>query len=234
MKKINSLILLIVSLLVACSDYGEKLEFNGTEVYYNNGITEAEATQLGDYLVAEQFANGTPKSVQLSKNKDSGNLVFRMVVNEGTAYDPGNDFMFKSFASNLNKEFETNIDFQLCDNTFKPLKTYLAKDLDKYVYALKTQVLYTPNVTKTETLRLADFLIKENFSDSINPKTIQLDKIDNVYLFRMVVKQGIADSESNSMILKLFGNSLSQNVFAGDSLRVQMCNSKMETIKDLK
>jgi hypothetical protein len=79
--------LIATQLLISCSNYGDKLEFNATEVYYKGGVTEAEATQLGNYLVTSGFAEGTTKSVQLVRDETSKNLTFRMVVTEEVAKD---------------------------------------------------------------------------------------------------------------------------------------------------
>lgn len=58
MKKLFFLCI-ATQMLLSCSNYGDKLEFNATEVYYKDGVTEAEATQLGNYLVTSEFADGT-------------------------------------------------------------------------------------------------------------------------------------------------------------------------------
>lgn len=233
MKLKRICIAFIALTIMGCSTYGEKLEFNGTEVYYKDGVTEEEANKLGNYLVAEEFADGNRKSVQFAKDVETGNFIFKMVVNPSVVDDEAYQYIFKSFTTQLNEEFDTPVDFYLTNSSFETIKVILAKDVSKAINALKTQVLYTPNVTQSEVQKLADFLVEEKFSDDENAKTVQLDKKDGVYLFRMVVKEGLEKSDSNAMILKLFGVSISQRVFNGDSLRVQMCNNKLETLRDI-
>lgn len=231
MKKL--IVCLLILATYSCSNYGEKLEFNGTEVYYTDLVTLAQATQLGNYLNNEGFTDGTKKSVQLTRDDKTNNLVFKMVSDPKVINDASNDFVFTSFATNLNTEFNEDLDFHVTDNTFKTMKVYLAKDLSKSIMAKQTQVLYTKHIKQEEAQKLSEFLIESKFANDESPKTVQLDKKNNVYLFRMVVKKGFEKSDANANILKFFGSQLSVNVFNNDSLRVQMCNDKLETIRDI-
>ena len=58
--------------------YGERLEFNGGELYYTESVTEAEAEKLGDYFVKIAFFDGEEKSVQFDKEGDA--LQVRLVI----------------------------------------------------------------------------------------------------------------------------------------------------------
>jgi hypothetical protein len=62
--------LAIVTVLVigsACSSYGTKLEFNGHELFYSDNVTEADARNLGDYLVRAGLFSGDTVRAQLDK-----------------------------------------------------------------------------------------------------------------------------------------------------------------------
>jgi hypothetical protein len=80
MKKIIQpfivLLLLVMSGLTACTNYGKKVEVAGTkgEVYYKgDGVLESDAKRLGDYLKEVGFFdNTTKKTAQLIKAKDAG------------------------------------------------------------------------------------------------------------------------------------------------------------------
>lgn len=104
--------------------YGEKLEFNGTDVYYTEGVTEADAQKLGEYLITSEFADGGEKSVQLSK-RDSVYL-FRMVVMDGVTKDSTNDITFMAMAWTLSANVFDNapVELEACDNTFETLRVY--------------------------------------------------------------------------------------------------------------
>jgi len=120
----NVLILASIALLVSCSGYGKKEKFNGTEVYYKGDITKEEATKLGDYLISSEFADGRSKSVQLVKNEENGNYVFRMVTNEKAQKEKTYDILFKALAMQISDSvFEGKpVDFDVCNNTFESVK----------------------------------------------------------------------------------------------------------------
>lgn len=230
MRKI--LVLFITILFISCSNYGEKLTYSDTDVYYKDGATKQEAEQLGNYLVESGFSSkGKKKSVQLIRDNDSNNLVFRMVVGDGVVDDSSNDFIFKTFATSLSKLYDNQpIDVHLCNNTFETQKIYAFKDIPKSIDANATQILYTNNVSLEEVNKLKDYLIKSDFADT-TPKTVEFDKKDGSYLFRMVVKEGFDKKDSNATILKYFGQNISKDAFDGAPLIVHMCNDKLETIR---
>lgn len=230
----NLILFLFTITLISCTDYGKKLTFNGTEVYYKDGVTKEQATQLGNYLIKEGFATGDTKSVQFVIDPETKNLTFRMVVDKETASNDKNDYIFTSFSRELTTAFKKPIDFEICDNTFKTLKTYLNKDIPKLINALKTQILYTKNVTLEETKKLADYLIESEFADDKNPKTIEFDKNNNMYLFRMVVYKGAEKNESNVTLLGDFAKELSEKVFDGKPVTLHMCDDNLNTLKEIK
>ena len=131
MKKLRSVIVLLavfaIYWFVLRTDYGDKLEFNGTDVYYTETVDQAEAQKLGEYLVESEFADGGGKSVQLSK-RDSV-YVFRMVVKEGIEKDSANDLTFLAITYALSMAVFDGapVELEACDNTFETLRVYGAK-----------------------------------------------------------------------------------------------------------
>ncbi len=126
MKKL--LLLLSIFLFLSCTEYGDKLTFNGTDVYYNDGVTVEQAQKLGEYLIESEFTDGTEKSVQLVKEETTGNFVFRMVVSNDI--DESNDMIIKAYAQALSKDVfnDKPVDMHLCDNKFKTLKAFSFSD----------------------------------------------------------------------------------------------------------
>lgn len=125
MKKLFTL--LSIFIFFSCTEYGDKLTFNGTEVYYNDGVTIEQAQKLGEYLIESKFTDGTYKSVQLVKDDTTGNLIFRMIINKNI---DKNDEMFKDFSQSISKDIFNGqpVDMHLCDNKFKTLKIILFSD----------------------------------------------------------------------------------------------------------
>jgi len=231
MRQLKILTLVLIT-LISCQKYGDKLSFNGTEVYYKDGVSKDQATQLGNYLIKKGFATGDTKSVQFVINKETKNLTFRMVVDKNVANK--SDYLFTSFSRELTKEFKQPVDFELTDNKFKTLKTFLNKDVPDIMEAKKTQILYTKNVTKEETQKLADYLISSDFSDDKNGKTIAFDKQNSNYIFKMVVYKGAEKDTSNVTLLGLFAKELSENVFEDKPVILYMCDDELNTIKIIK
>lgn len=126
MKPYIKILLLFISLLLilACSGYGKKLEFNKTEVYYTEKVIKEEAQKLGKFLVRSEFANGNEKSVQLTKNKETNHYVFRMVTNPDAAKNKAYEILFKAVAIQISDSVfnKSPVDFHVCSNTFKTLK----------------------------------------------------------------------------------------------------------------
>ena len=90
MKK-NLLFLIAACLLLAScnlfSNFGKKVSFGESEVYYKgDGVTEAEAKKLGDYLMEQKFFDKeTPKSVQITN--DGGKYLVHFVVDKKKVTD---------------------------------------------------------------------------------------------------------------------------------------------------
>ncbi len=82
MRKFFLLLLAGLVLLTSCNEYGNKVQINATsEVYYKEGVTEAEAKKLGDFLLKKEYFNTTDeRSAQLTK--ENGEYVVKFVINE--------------------------------------------------------------------------------------------------------------------------------------------------------
>jgi hypothetical protein len=113
-------ILLIAGL--ACNQYGEKLEYNGGEVYYTENVTKQDAQKLGDYLVAQKFFDGTPKTVQLDKSGST--YQFRMVVQKEKQNDETTANIMKLFAAQISSEVfnDAPVELHICDDQLKTVK----------------------------------------------------------------------------------------------------------------
>ncbi|MFC4267392.1 hypothetical protein [Polaribacter marinivivus] len=125
MKSLKILFILFCTVLIfACSGYGEKLQYNKTEVYYTADIEKLEAEKLGEFLVSSGFAGENEKSVQLSKNEETGNYQFRMVTTVEAANSESYQTIFKMFAKQISDSVfnKKPVDFHVCNNTFETLK----------------------------------------------------------------------------------------------------------------
>lgn len=110
--------------LISCSGYGEKLQYDGTDVYYTEKVSKADAEKLGDFLVKNEFTDGKEKSVQLTKVDSTGNYAFRMVTSKEYQENDSYKLLFKVFAKQISDSVFNGkpVDFHVCDDTFKTLK----------------------------------------------------------------------------------------------------------------
>ena len=118
----NLLVLVFALFLLSCSNYGDKVVYDGTEIYYKDNVLQEKADQVGAYLEEIEFTDGTPKSVQITKDSVYN---FRMVIQKGLENDESMEMSFKALGFLLSKEVFDGapLNYQLCDNTFTTLKT---------------------------------------------------------------------------------------------------------------
>ncbi|PQJ79621.1 hypothetical protein [Polaribacter porphyrae] len=125
MKLTKNIVLICFSLFIlSCSGYGEKLQYNKTEVYYTNKVDKADAEKLGDFLISSGFAGENEKSIQLSKDDENGNYQFRMVTTKEAAESETYKAIFEIFATQISDSVfnKKPVDFHICNNIFKTLK----------------------------------------------------------------------------------------------------------------
>ena len=122
--RIFAILILFAIAITSCDGYGTKLEYQKTEVYYTSKVDKKDAQKLGDFLVSSNFADGNEKSIQLTKNDENGNYVFRMVTNKEAAESKTYESIFKIFSKQISDSVfnKAPVDFHVCDNTFNTLK----------------------------------------------------------------------------------------------------------------
>lgn len=228
MKKIY-LVLLAIVLLISCADYGEKKIFNGTEVYYKEGITAAQVDKLGESLVTSGFADGDVKSVQFLKEGD--HYIFKMVIKDEFLNDQSMGNIFNLFPKELSDYMDLPVDLHLCDDSFTTLRVHKLADAIPTTMAKATEVRYTKNVTLEEVEQLKKFLIEFEFSNDENRKTVALDKENNIYIFKMVLDKSQIENEATVTLLSFFKDELSKNVFNNQPVQIHMCDDLMNTLK---
>lgn len=106
--------------LVSCSDYGKKLSYGKSELFYTKNVTKEDATKLGDYLKEQRFFIDDEKtiSIQLDKLKDT--FLFRMVVLDSALNDKNFIANANAFPADLSEHVfdKKPVVFHLCDNRF--------------------------------------------------------------------------------------------------------------------
>ena len=125
---------------VGCGpNFGEKLVVNGTEIYYKDGATSADAKRLGEQLEELKFIDGKTKSVQLLKRGSVWE--FRMATSKSQVNEAATGPL-KLFGLELSSAFDGDeVEVHLCNHKLesekvvKGLRGKLYKfDKNKYFY----------------------------------------------------------------------------------------------------
>lgn len=111
-----------------------------------------------------------------------------------------------------------------CGGTFPP-------EWGKKLKYNNSVLLYTSTVTEDEARKLGDYLLETGFFKKDNKGTTQLTKEEDVYQFRMVIKEGADQDMEFLKIVGLFAAQLSQNVFDGEVLEIHLCDKQLETLQ---
>ncbi|WP_046746118.1 hypothetical protein [Kordia zhangzhouensis] len=229
MKKIITI--LSILLFISCANYGEKKVFNGTEVYYKNGVTEAEANKLGQSLITSGFTDGNLKSVQYSKDGDK--YIFKMVIKESFLNNEKYEQMFSFMPKELSSYMGVPVDFHLTDDQFNTLRAFKYEDAKKTLMAKATEIRYTKSISKEEVEKLRDFLIDFGFSNDEIEKTVEVDKENNKYILKIVVEEGYRENKTMEAFLTLLKNEASKKAFNSQPVKVHMCDELLNTIKEI-
>ena len=94
------------------------------------------------------------------------------------------------------------------------------------------QLFYTSTVTEAEANSLGNYLINAEFADG-SEKTVQINRSDNTYEFRMVVKKGIEQDQEYIELGKLMAAEISTDVFNGKQVDVHYCDENLTTLRVL-
>ncbi len=230
MRKLG-ILFLVIALTTSCSNFGKKKVYNGTEVYYKDGITETQVEKLGESLIESGFATGDTKSVQFVK--EGNTYVFKMVIKEEFLNDASLESSFKQMPRELSNYMKLPIDFHVCDNQFKTLKVYALKDAAKSLMAKATEIRYTKKVMQQDAEKLRDFLIDYGFSDDTNEKTVELDRENMTYIFKLVLDKKMVENNTVISYLTLLKNKLSTEVFSRLPVKIHACDEYMNTFKKI-
>ena len=91
------------------------------------------------------------------------------------------------------------------------------------------QLYYTSSVTVDEAIRLGGYLVSEGFFDG-KKKTVQINKTESAYEFRMVLQKGFEIDEEYMHIFKEAANELSIHVFEGKQVDWHLCDEHLKTL----
>jgi hypothetical protein len=92
------------------------------------------------------------------------------------------------------------------------------------------ELYYTSTIEAREAYKLGEYLVDSGFFDE-NRKTVQINKTDETYEFRMIVKKGIEQDPDFIDIFKDFSRELSYYVFDEASVDMHLCDEYFNTLR---
>lgn len=217
---------------------GQKLTFKAGNLFYVAPVGEEEARDLGNYLVQAGFFTAQPATVQVAKKGETWE--FRMVVKED--FDKLEGFLDagKKMALELSRNVfdDAPVEIQFCDKSLKIVGALAFPDpMEGWVGFLgteltfsKAKLYYVVPVTEAEAKKLGDYLVA-NSRFGNTPATVQLRKSGSTYIYRFPVQAGHDQDEDHIRVVKQFGMELSQQVFDGAVVDVDLCDETMRTLR---
>ncbi len=92
------------------------------------------------------------------------------------------------------------------------------------------EVYYKKGVSIEEVDKLGNYLKDNGWNDG-ETKTVQLVKSGDIYLVRVVVKEGIDQDQEYISLFKVVANELSYEVFDGKTVEIHLCDKNLKTLK---
>lgn len=116
---------LVIGVLIYTADMPRNsIDYGQNHVYYTNTITKSEAKRLGDYFKSgDVFTDNSKMSIKIDKEKDI--YIFSFMVKDDAVNDQSFIDSMKDCSKDLSKDVFNNshVRVDLCDNTFKVLKS---------------------------------------------------------------------------------------------------------------
>jgi hypothetical protein len=190
MRKILFALLSIAIILTSCNDYGKKVAIGKNEVFYKeDGVVEADAKKLGDYLkIAGYFNDSAAKSVQLTKQDNA--YVLRLVVDKDKL-DTNDQSMMNQYwlmqdlvSQNAFNGAKTKI--ILADTKLKDIQP--VENLTKLIIGNFQIYLRGNDVTEAQAKKIVSLLKEQNYFGNAQ-EAVSLEKKNGVYALNFVYNQ---------------------------------------------
>ena len=245
MKRSRTLLLLPFLLLYfsSCTNYGTRLAFKSDEIYYTKNVDESDAQKLGEYLQKAEYFQDKGFSVQLDKKDEKYLVRFATIENaeNDSAKVDGFTLMGAYIATDLFPGKEVDVD--LCDDHLKTKKTIPYAEIQKAMGSISNsslgakidypggEIYYTSAVTQQQAQSLGNYLQQTGFFDPSGFVSVQLDKADTTYLFKMVAVEGAEDDQQNIQFAENYLVQISENVLDHAPVNFFFCDDRMQTKK---
>lgn len=216
-------------LIQSCNNFGKEKDYNGVQLYHTAAVTDAEADKLGNYLVSQKFADGTTKTVQITK---SGNTYqFRFVLKDDASKNSSLGATLQSLAGFLSSDVFNGapVEVHACDEYLHTKQVYKPIAASPKKIFNGVQLHHSEGITDAEVDSLGNYLVRSKFADG-GAKTVQLTKSGSTFQFRFVIRPGYEKDSAFIQNCRIFAGQLSNDVFKRSPVEIQMCDDAMNTL----
>ncbi len=221
-------VLLSLSIMAACSEYGHKFEINNGEVFYKRPVTKDQARGLGEFLVEDDYFSGSPASVQLLKESDRYLICF--VVKPGTEEDLDLLYLFRHFAGMVSPRLFAGlpVDVELCDENFSTMHKIKGASYGTLMTFELDNLYFKAPVNEEEAQKFMQFLKTEEFfiGEGIS---VLLKKTENGFEMYYPIQEKIEDFAGYLDAVKILADQISQVVFSGNPFNIHLCDKTFTT-----
>jgi len=230
MRKILLLLLPVALFLTSCdlfNNYGKKVTIGKNEVYYKgDGVTEADAKKLGDYLkTAAYFNDSAAKSVQLTKQNND--YVVRLVVDKDKLdlndKSVMNDYWIMQSLISENAFNNAKTKIILADTKLKDIQP--VEDLTKITAGNFQLYLRGNDVTEAQAKKMASILEEQKYFGNAQ-EAISLEKKNGTYVLNFVYNKDYYEQNRESLlpIFKMIQWLASEEVFNNSKTEVNLAD----------
>lgn len=222
--------LALVAVGNGCNDYGTKLDYDGSDVYYTKNVTEAEAKAVGDYLKGRGVFKDKKRSFRLDKDGDT--YKFQIIVDED--YKSLNEYpeAFRITGARISHFAlkDKPVAVVISSNRFKPFETLDAKSVGTMASFGKSEINYSTGISKEQAEKLSQFLQKVKFFTKESPATVQVRKAGEKTQVRFVIREDKIDDKLVRLRFRFFARGISKEIFDGKPVEVHFTDSHLKTV----
>ncbi len=243
----------------APTNFGTKLEFNSSELYYSSNVTYQQAERLGEYLVSSKFF--ADKKISTQFDKKAGVYVFRYVIAPGYENDESYLKIVSQYANEISRDVFSGapVEINLTDSNFNTLVVvdqnyhpqndvvttsdaytdnlnYYNSNPDKYGKMLEfngASMYYTESIPRMDAQKIGLILTQQGFFDG-SKKIIQLTKDGRVFIFRQIIPKDLERDRSVLNSAKSTAALLKNNVFGSRPFEVQLTDNRLKVLNRIK
>ena len=223
---VGALLLALASAWGCNKSLGTKLDSNGCELYYTDGVSPKAAREALKFLVDDGFCDGTRKTTQLA-TAEGGEYRFRIVWKEEALDDETYLAAAELFGANLSSRILEGapVAVDLCDTYLQTLKTIEAPHWGAVTKREECELFAPESVSDAE--RDATLTVLKEMGHCAGPASFRITRGDPLAL-SVVIKAEARDKPEVVRAWRVVAGAVSSKAFEGAPMTLHMTNERFE------